>query len=69
MKKTLIVVAGLCLVTVLMPSNLFAGKADGKKAKIIAKYDKNGNGVIDPDEMDAMRKDFAAESERRTEGI
>ena len=38
----------------------FAAKADGPKAKFFAKYDKNHNGVIDEDEKDAVRKDYAA---------
>jgi len=35
--------------------------AEGPKAKIFAKYDTNKNGVIDGDEMVAVRKAFAAE--------
>ncbi len=61
MKKVLILVIGFCLSGLIVPSSTFAAKADGKKAKLIAKYDKNGNGIIDGEEKDALRKDFAAD--------
>src|SRR5258708_9922493 len=61
MKKVLILVIGVCLSGLIVPSTTFAAKADGKKAKLIAKYDKNGNGIIDGEEKDALRKDFAAD--------
>ena len=35
--------------------------ADGPKARIFAKYDTNKNGVIDGDEIAAVRKAFAAD--------
>jgi Ca2+-binding EF-hand superfamily protein len=60
MKRIYCVIVGLCLLGALGPSPARAAKSDGKKAKIIAKYDKNGNGVIDGDEMEAMRRDYAA---------
>jgi hypothetical protein len=60
MKRVLIIAAGLSLAGLLMPSNALAAKADGKKAKLIAKYDTNKNGAIDGDERVALRKDFAA---------
>ncbi len=41
-------------------STALAAKADGPKAKFFAKYDKNHNGVIDADEKDTIRKDYAA---------
>jgi Ca2+-binding EF-hand superfamily protein len=52
----LIAAVSLCALTIAS-----ADKANGKKAKLIAKYDKNGNGVIDGQEKDALRKDFAAD--------
>lgn len=58
MKKVLIITVSLCLFGLVAPSNIIAAKADGAKAKIIAKYDKNSNGVIDGDEKEALRKDF-----------
>ena len=35
------------------------GKANGPKAKFFAKYDTNHNGVIDPEEKEAIRKDYS----------
>jgi EF hand len=58
MKK--LMVAAACTLCALFTLPAFASKADGKKAKLIAKYDKNGNGVIDGDEREAIRKDYAA---------
>jgi Ca2+-binding EF-hand superfamily protein len=60
MNKTVIFAAGLCVLGLAAPPAGLASKADGKKAKIIAKYDKNGNGIIDGDEKEAIRKDYAA---------
>ena len=42
-----------------------SAEAKGKKGKkggadILATYDKNGNGKIDGEEVDALKKDFAA---------
>src|SRR5262245_59481915 len=42
-------------------STALADKANGPKAKLFAKYDKNKNGVIDGEEKDALRKDYAAD--------
>jgi len=56
--KLILLLSSLCLLGLLTPAPALAAKADGKKAKLIAKYDKNGNGVIDGAEMDAFRKDF-----------
>ena len=36
------------------------GKENGPKARFFAKYDLNHNGVIDADEKEAIRKDYAA---------
>lgn len=38
-----------------------ASAAEGPKAKIFAKHDANKNGIIDGDEIAAVRKAFAAE--------
>jgi hypothetical protein len=43
-----------------VPATTFAAKADGPKAKALAKYDANKNGKLDPDEIVALRKDFDA---------
>jgi Ca2+-binding EF-hand superfamily protein len=58
MKKLILLLAALALVA---PAALFAAKADGSKAKAIAKYDTNKNGKIDGDEIAALRKDFDAD--------
>ncbi|MBI5766489.1 MAG: EF-hand domain-containing protein [Verrucomicrobia bacterium] len=55
MKKSLLLVA---LAT---SSALIAQPAPGPKARIFAKYDTNKNGVIDGDEVEAVRKAFAAD--------
>jgi hypothetical protein len=44
----------------LATNTALADKASGPKAKFFAKYDKNHNGIIDEDEKDAIRKDYAA---------
>ena len=63
MKRAYILTLSLCVIgfTSAMPAS--AAKSDGPRAKFFAKYDKNKNGVIDDDEKDAIRKDFAAEPE------
>ena len=63
MKNVCLLAAALCLVGWFAPSTALAAKADGPKAKFFAKYDKNHNGVIDDDEKDAIRKDYAANPE------
>jgi hypothetical protein len=60
MKKISLLLAAACgFAFIACPA--FAQKASGPKAKLMAKYDKNSNGVIDGDEIEAVRKDFAAE--------
>jgi len=61
-------IIGACLLGLMQPTTALAAKADGKKAKLIAKYDKNKNGVIDGEEMKAFRKDFAADKEGTLKG-
>ena len=51
----------LLLVVLLVPVVAFAQVAAGPKARIFAKYDTNKNGVIDGDEVAAVRKAFAAD--------
>src|ERR1041385_8982487 len=60
MKRVLIIAAVVCAFCLFATMNASAEKANGKKAKLIAKYDKNGNGVIDGEVKDALRKDLAA---------
>ena len=54
--------------TIAIPTSVFAGAKDpaAKEAKkaahqAIAQYDKNGNGTIDADEADALKKAFEAD--------
>jgi len=61
MKLASLLVIGVALL--FASSTALADKANGPKAKLFAKYDKNKNGVIDGEEKDALRKDFAAEPE------
>ena len=63
MKQTVTFTLSLCLFTCFLASSALADKANGPKAKFFAKYDKNKNGKIDPDERAAIRKDFAADPE------
>jgi EF hand len=63
MKKTLLFLAALALGAFVTAPRAQAAKADGPKAKLMAKYDLNHNGVLDPDEIAAIRKDFAADPE------
>jgi hypothetical protein len=58
MKKLTLLLAAVAL---LAPAVAFAAKADGPKAKTMAKYDTNKNGKLDPDEVAALRKDFEAD--------
>ena len=60
MKKACIIALTLALFGLALPTGAFADKASGPKAKFFAKYDTNHNGVIDEDEKDAIRKDYAA---------
>lgn len=62
MKTTAPLTAALCLLF-LTAASAHAAKADGPKAKLFAKYDKNKDGVINGEEKDVLRKDFAAEKE------
>jgi hypothetical protein len=51
----------LSLLALSLPLSTYADKASGPKAQLMSKYDLNHNGVIDGDEIAAVRKDFAAE--------
>jgi hypothetical protein len=63
MKKILLSVAFLTLGVFAAAPRAQGARADGPKAKIMAKYDLNKNGILDPDEVAAIRKDFAADPE------
>lgn len=68
-----LIAAATAVVCLLIPSVVRAAdKDDGKKSKrdaeMIKKYDKNGNGKLDPDEEAAMKADQAkAKNERERE--
>lgn len=51
----------VALATALVVPLRAANAGAGPKARIFAKYDTNKNGVIDGDEIEAVRKAFAAE--------
>src|SRR5476649_107196 len=77
MEKLPFLAAAFCMIGLLAPAGVLAadqptdkpaekkpsGKVDGlgPKARIFAKYDTNKNGVIDGDEIAAVRKAFAAD--------
>jgi hypothetical protein len=63
MKRAYILTLSICVIAFVSATPASAAKSDGPRAKFFAKYDKNKNGVIDEDEKDAIRKDFAAEPE------
>ena len=60
MKKSRIL-ATVCAAAALLVSATAFAQSQGPKAKIFAKYDTNKNGVIDGDEIAAVRKAFAAD--------
>jgi hypothetical protein len=59
MKKLCLITLGLCALSLVLPTDALAAKADGKKAKLVAKYDKNKNGTLEADEKKAIKEDFA----------
>jgi len=61
MKKIPLLATALVLAALGAPTAAFAAKADGPKAKLLAKYDANKNGKLDAEECEAARKDFAAD--------
>jgi hypothetical protein len=63
MKRAYVLTLSLCVIGFLSATPASAAKSEGPRAKFFAKYDKNKNSVIDEDEKDAIRKDFAAEPE------
>ena len=66
MKSIRILTLVVALAALAIPSTSFAGKGKGNKAgkgagKAAAQYDTNANGMIDGDEIEALRKAFAAD--------
>lgn len=58
--KPLLIVAGWATL-LCMPCNVRAAAGAGPKATIFAQFDTNKNGVIDGEEVAAVRKSFAEE--------
>jgi hypothetical protein len=61
MKKLRLTVAALGAAALLIPNFAHAAAAAGPKAKIFAEFDANKNGIIDGDEIAAVRKAFLAD--------
>lgn len=64
MKSILTITA--CIALLAIPTTTFAKKPKGEKGgkhagKAAAQYDTNANGMIDGDEIEALRKAFAAD--------
>jgi hypothetical protein len=59
MKQLSVTVAALGLLAVSLPS--LSSAAEGPKARLFANYDTNKNGIIDGDEIEAVRKAYAAD--------
>ncbi len=59
--KKLPFVAAAGFASLLLALDARAAAASGPKAKIFAEFDKNKNGVIDGDEIAAVRKAYAAD--------
>ena len=71
MKKTLFTTLCAGLLTVVLATPAFAAKGANKEEKkaarqtnksVLATYDKNSNGVIDGDEVEALRKAFETDA-------
>ena len=61
MKKIPLFAAGVAALGLIASGGLFAASAgSGPKARIFAEFDTNKNGVIDGEEIAAVRKAFAA---------
>lgn len=65
MKSTSLLLCAAGLLAIALPATVQAGNPDKKAGKKAAKevmdlYDKNGNGVIDGDEVDAVKKAYEA---------
>ena len=59
MKKVWMIAVSVCVWS-LVSTSFAAGKAPkgAKGADVFAKYDKNTNGVLDPEEIEAIKKAF-----------
>ncbi len=61
MNRNPVLAAGVGLLFMILSAAAFGAAGAGPKARLFAKYDANRNGVIDGDEVAALRKDFAAD--------
>ncbi len=67
MKSKTLLLCAAGLLALALPASVHAGGNPDKKAakkaakQVLAQYDKNGNGIIDGDEVDAVKKAFAAD--------
>jgi hypothetical protein len=67
MKHTSLLLCTLGLFALVLPASLHAGGDPDKKAAkkavkaILAQYDKNSNGIIDGDEVDAVKQAYVAD--------
>ena len=58
MKSRDTLVIGFCVLGLVMPAYVWAAKADGRKAKLFAKYDSNSNGILDENERKVIQADY-----------
>jgi len=67
MKSTTLLLCTAAFLALALPSSVLAGGNPDKKAAkkamkaLVAQYDTNGNGTIDGDEVEAVKKAFAAD--------
>ena len=63
MKSTTLLLCTAGLLALVLPASIQAKDKSGKKAlkDIMAQYDTNGNGMIDGDEVDAVKKAYLAD--------
>ncbi len=69
MKKFLLPLGTVAILGLLAPAVAHGAKADGKKARFLAKYDANGNGELEADEKAAVRADYKAAPDGELKGF
>jgi hypothetical protein len=62
MKKICLLIAGLCVLGLAVPS-AHAAKKNKKGTDVFAKYDANSDGKLDDAEKEAIKKAFATDSD------
>jgi len=69
---TLLLLAGPCWLAASQPVLAAPGEGDGKRAELrqraLQKFDKNGNGQLDPDEKEAAKAAMQKRREQRGGG-